>query len=172
MTTREETSNVKLNEKSLFVVSTDLETGYDDDGQATIRTSREDPVEVEYLYNYLPCVYSQLDPSTVNISESKSGHIEQALSDENSVASVSASLGFSNSESMIRLSKTESGMEDSKPPPLISTVTTSDTEGDDESEERQSSCKSPGNRSHTDPFAPRVGKTLCWRNVNMTLVSL
>ena len=25
---------------------------------------------------------------------------------------------------------------------------------------------------HTDPFAPREGKTLVWRNVNMTLVSL
>lgn len=24
--------------------------------------------------------------------------------------------------------------------------------------------------SHTDPFAPRVGKTLLWRNINMTLV--
>jgi hypothetical protein len=24
----------------------------------------------------------------------------------------------------------------------------------------------------TDPFAPRVGKTLVWRNINMTLVSL
>ena len=25
---------------------------------------------------------------------------------------------------------------------------------------------------HTDPFAPREGKTLTWKNVNMTLVSV
>lgn len=25
---------------------------------------------------------------------------------------------------------------------------------------------------HTDPFAPREGKTLTWKNVNMTLVSI
>lgn len=26
--------------------------------------------------------------------------------------------------------------------------------------------------SHTDPFAPREGKTLVWKNVNMTLVRI
>jgi hypothetical protein len=145
--------------KSRFVISTDIEAV--DDGEAKMHTSRDAPVEVEYMYNYLPCMYTQpgpsANPSTISKCETQSGHSSLA----------SASVEVSKSESMGSLSKSETW-----PPPMIVAVSTSDTDEDEDSLGRKTLYKSQGKRSHTDPFAPRVGKTLCWRKVNMTLVRL
>lgn len=43
-----------------------------------------------------------------------------------------------------------------------------ETPNSDIEESRQSSIETLDPR--TDPFAPRIGKTLLWRNINMTLV--
>lgn len=162
----------KSKSKCRFLVSTDIETGLD---EAKVRTSREAPVEVEYLYRYIPCLYTQpvpsASPSTVSKHVSKGGRSNQALVDEQSITSSSAPLGQSKSESMVGLSKSESCHDDTLPPPMIVAASTSATEEDEESIGRQASCVLPEKRSHTDPFAPRVGKTLSWRNINMTLVS-
>jgi hypothetical protein len=65
----------------------------------------------------------------------------------------------------LQISQSESYFDDSKPPPMAIAASTSDT--DDDTDEI---LDGPKERSHTDPFASREGRTLCWRNINMTLV--
>lgn len=159
------------------------------------RTSREAPIEVEFLSNCVPCMHpnpaiseSIRDAALFNSgkatqtgmvsliqSESNSGKEKSSSSLQTSNPTVSSTqLALSRSESTVsHFCAAESYMYDetAPPPAILANSTSSDTEDDDNSmtEGTQITKK---RHSHTDPFAPREGKTLCWRNVNMTLVSL
>jgi hypothetical protein len=159
------------------VLLSDIETAYDD-GLDNDKTSRDATVEVEYLCNYLPCVYEKPKASK---TLSKCGTVDskcqqRLLKDQSIDSSVpfderSRALPLSPSTS-IAVSKSESYQDEPRPPPMVIAASTSETEEDEETGGVKSSTKNAGNRSDTDPFAPRIGKTLCWRNVNMTLVSI
>jgi hypothetical protein len=124
------------------LVSTDIETGGDDD---------KSTVETELFCNFLPCMYEKTPPQFTESIETSGSIID-----------------IDKSDLILVVSKSESCQEDSRPPPLTKAVSTSETDEDEEIDE----SKFSRNESHTDPFAPREGKTLCWRNVNMTLVRL
>lgn len=76
---------------------------------------------------------------------------------------------------------TEETDEENSYPMFVSMTDATDDSNDDAEEtlQRKKPSRTPSARvseapldSYTDPFAPRVGKTLLWRNVNMTLVRL
>jgi hypothetical protein len=124
------------------VVGTDIETG------DTFSVEKL-PCGIELLHRYIPCIYAK---TTLSLTES---------TDNRKIAPCKTKF-----ESIIDMSKSESFQEDSRPPPLILPATSSETDNEE-------ICRNISeNRSQTDPFAPREGKTLCWRNVSMTLVSL
>jgi hypothetical protein len=142
------------------VVSTDVEYGLH---SLSSRTARDAPVELQYICNYLPWMTTQHAPSrttSAHASEPNGGPTA-----EPSFESTESSAVLNKSS----LTQSESGQGDTKPPPMVPAASTSDTEGDEDSSDRQSMPDESS--SDTDPFAPRLGKTLCWRNINMTLVS-
>ena len=71
-----------------------------------------------------------------------------------------------NDKSEINVTKSESYQDDSKPPPMAIAASTSETEDDEDLEENKINTTGQS----TNPFAPREGKTLYWRNVVMSLV--
>lgn len=137
-------------------ISADIEVGRDG---TKARVSAEAPTEAEYFYDFLPCMYARPELSTSPSAIGMPNRNSERTYETTPPPSV---LGLSTSESMIGLTKTESCAEGS-PPPMVVAASTSETDDDDEVTEQEKV-------SHTDPFAPRVGKTLSWRNVNMTLV--
>lgn len=104
----------------------------------------------DLIHSFLPCIFER---TTLSLTESTENR--------------NLTPCRTKSESIVVLSKSESFQEGSKPPPLVLPDTSSETEEDDEIDKSIA-----GNYSQTDPFASREGKTLCWRNVDMTLVSL
>jgi hypothetical protein len=105
--------------------------------------------DMDLLQSYLPCIFQA---TTLSLTEgTENSNFRQC---------------GAKSDFIVAVSKSESFHEGSKPPPLVLPGTSSETEEEDEMDKSISE-----NYAQTDPFASREGKTLCWRNVNMTLVS-
>ena len=103
----------------------------------------------ETLWDYVPCVIEQNDDTASNA--------EVAEVEKESIPNMT--------QSPIKIAQSESFFDDSKPPPMAIAASTSETDDDDEEIHHISK-----DQQLTDPFAPREGRTLCWRNVNMKLV--
>jgi hypothetical protein len=106
--------------------------------------------DTDILQSYFPCIYER---TTLCLTKGADNH--------------NAAPFKTKSEPTVAVSKSESFQEGSKPPPLVLPDTSSETQEDDEFDKSIDE-----NYAQTDPFASREGKTLCWRNVTMTLVRL
>ena len=104
---------------------------------------------LESLWDFVPCIIEQDDGT--------GSSTEVIPIEKESIPSVT--------QSPIQVAPSESFFDDSKPPPMAIAASTSDTDEDDE--EIHTLDK---HQLLTDPFAPREGRTLCWRNINMKLV--
>lgn len=151
-----------LKSRSSLLVSTNVE-----DGHCFIETvAIEAPDEMEYACNYLPCLYKQSETS-----ESLPCLSRTFNSAGMTVAGESRDDTGSKDSTIEGLSISESRQGEIAPPLMVVAASTSETEGEDEEcARRQSMHGLTGELSQTDPFATRLGKTLSWRNVNMTLV--
>lgn len=105
--------------------------------------------EIEFLQYFVPCVNQKAALSLTESIETRNIDPCKKLS-----------------ESKVEVTKAESFQEDIKTSPLVLPATSSETDESDEMEGRTTSdCN-----TQTDPFSFREGKTLFWRNVNMTLI--
>jgi hypothetical protein len=104
------------------------------------------------IWDYVPCIIEQDDENG---------------SDEEVNQIIKESIPVPVTRSSLKIAPSESFFDDSKPPPMAIAASTSETDEDDETIHNISK-----EQLLTDPFAPREGRTLCWRNVNMTLVRL
>lgn len=137
-----------------MATTTDMKTSDIEIGTGCSDNSDKTSERVQSLWDYVPCI-TQQHVGTVSSTDVDSNEKESVPSD----VPVQA-------PSLPVVAPSESFFDDSKPPPMAIPVSTSDTDDDDD-ELNQISL----DQRHTDPFAPREGRTLCWRNVNMTLVS-
>jgi hypothetical protein len=106
---------------------------------------------LDSLWDYVPCIIDQDDETGSNA--------EYTQTEKELVPYVA--------QSPLKIAQSESFFDDSKPPPMAIAASTSET--DEDEEEIYNISKE---QLLTDPFAPREGRTLCWRNVNMKLVRL
>lgn len=109
-------------------------------------------VGLESLWDYVPCIIEQEDDTASDVEVTRT----EKVSTSPSIATPSP----------LKLAQSESFFDDSKPPPMTIAVSTSETDEDDDDNIHNITKE----QLLTDPFAPREGRTLCWRNVNMTLV--
>ena len=103
------------------------------------------------------------------VANTRSG-LSSVLTEEPKATSP-ASLSSSGSQSFMDVSVTESFTYDGRVPPsmAIDHSTSEETDDDDVFLPKQSSPSNKKQPNIVDPFAPRVGKSLVWRNVNATL---
>jgi hypothetical protein len=154
----EEKDDTSRCRKFIDVVSIDEE---DDDGGPN--TCRELPVEVGYLLQtYLPNILSSNNLVSPRPPQALRRDISLTFVPQRSPSLISAP----------QVSETWS-VDSSRPPPTMVAISTSSTDDDEETAKPKTESdkgRVKVKRSQADPFAPRIGKTLCWRNVNMTLV--
>ena len=127
------------------ITSSDVERGGDVHSDTTSD-------RMESLWDFVPCIIEQEDVGTVSYSEVNKNEPE-------SIPDIAPP------PPPLQVAQSESFFDDSKPPPMTIAASTSETDEDDEEVINISK-----DQLHTDPFAPREGRTLCWRNINMTLV--
>lgn len=108
------------------------------------------------LWDFLPCIIEQEEVGTESYSEVNKNEPESIPDIASPPPPPTPPLQVAQSESFF---------DDSKPPPMTIAASTSETDEDDEEITNLSK-----DQLHTDPFAPREGRTLCWRNINMTVV--
>jgi hypothetical protein len=138
--------DTKMKKGKASIKSSDIERGGDVHSETTSDGMKS-------LWDFVPCVIEQ-DDGTVSSSEVNKNEPESI-----------PNIPLPPPPPPVQVVQSESFFDDSKPPPMTIAVSTSETDEDDEEIINISK-----DQLHTDPFAPREGRTLCWRNINMTLV--
>ena len=116
------------------------------EGNAHPNTTSE---ALESLWDFIPCMIEQKEINGTDVE------VNQTDKEPTSYAT----------QSPLKIGQSESFFDDTKPPPMALAASTSETDDDDEE-----IINASKEQLLTDPFAPREGRTLCWRNINMTLV--
>ena len=132
------------------IKSSDIEKGVSSPSDATSD-------RLESLWDFVPCIIEQDNDATVPYSEVSNVEPEPM-----------PHMMTRQPPSPLEVAQSESFFDDSKPPPMTIAASTSETDEDDEA--MITNVDKNDQQLHTDPFAPREGRTLCWRNINMTLV--